>query len=234
VRLATFNIKNGLCADGTCDPGRLARACQALRADVLALQEVDRGVPRSGGVDQTGLVADACGLTGVYAPARRLRQGGEYGNALLVRGPVTDVEQIALPFAPRREARAVVLVRGEIDGVALSIAATHLQNRRRGAPRTSEEAVEQLEQLEVVLGALARRPPPRVLLGDLNVPPVVVEPVLEDAGYQVVDSGPTAPARAPKIRLDYVAVDGLVIVASEVVPGDVSDHLAVVVEATSP
>lgn len=32
MRLATFNIKNGLCADGTCDPDVLARACCALRA----------------------------------------------------------------------------------------------------------------------------------------------------------------------------------------------------------
>ena len=90
MRLATFNIKNGLADDGSCDPDALVGACRSLRADVLALQEVDRGVPRSNKADQVAVVATGCGLNGLYAPARRL-DGGEYGNALLVRGSFADV-----------------------------------------------------------------------------------------------------------------------------------------------
>jgi endonuclease/exonuclease/phosphatase family metal-dependent hydrolase len=96
MRLASFNIRNGQSDDGSCDPDALVGACQALRADVLALQEVDRRVPRSNGVDQTAIVAAGCGLTGHYVPARRL-DGGEYGNALLARGSLIDVEHIRLP-----------------------------------------------------------------------------------------------------------------------------------------
>jgi endonuclease/exonuclease/phosphatase family metal-dependent hydrolase len=228
VRLATFNIKNGLCADGTCDPDVLARACCALRADVLALQEVDRNAPRSLRADQTEVVAERCDLTPLYAPARRLPEGGEYGNALLAAGGIADVEHVPLPVAPGREARAAVLARVDVDGTSLSVAATHLQNR---APRTVREAGEQLEQLGVVLGALGRRARPRVLLGDLNMPPAIAEPVLESAGYEVADSEPTVPVRRPKLRLDYVAVDGLTLVSSEVIHTDVSDHRALVVEA---
>jgi endonuclease/exonuclease/phosphatase (EEP) superfamily protein YafD len=120
-----------------------------------------------------------------------------------------------------------------VNGTALSVAATHLQNRRGRAPRTADEAEEQLVQLEVVLDALARRPRPRVLLGDLNVLPEVAEPVLAAAGYDVADSEPTVHVRAPKVRLDYVAVDGLTILASEVFDTDVSDHRALVVEAAA-
>jgi endonuclease/exonuclease/phosphatase family metal-dependent hydrolase len=233
VRLATFNIKNGLCADGSCDPDMLVRACRTLRADVLALQEVDRESPRSMRADQTAVVAERCDLTGLYAPARLLREGGEYGNALLATGPITDVEHVSLPVAPGREARAAVLARVDVDGTALSVAATHLQNRRGRAPRSLEEAGEQLEQIEVVLGTLARRPRPRALLGDLNVLPDVAEPVLTAAGYDVAESEPTIHVGAPKVRLDYVAVDGLTIVASEVIDTDVSDHRALVVEVAA-
>jgi endonuclease/exonuclease/phosphatase family metal-dependent hydrolase len=233
MRLGTFNIKNGLCADGSCDPDILVDACRGLRADVLALQEVDREAPRSLRADQTAVVADRCDLTGLYAPARLLREGGEYGNALLAAGEIEDVEHVPLPVAPGREARVAVLAQVHVDGTALSVAATHLQNRHGGAPRTTDEAKEQLEQLEVVLDALAGRPRPRVLLGDLNVVPEVVEPVLATAGYDVADSEPTVHVRAPKIRLDYVAVDGLTIIGSEVVDTDVSDHRALVVEATT-
>lgn len=233
MRLATFNIKNGLCADGSCDPDILVRACRGLRADVLALQEVDREAPRSLRADQTAVVAERCDLTGLYAPARRLRQGGEYGNALLAAGPITDVEHVSLPVAPGREARAAVLARVDVDGTALSVATTHLQNRRGRAPRTVDEAEEQLGQLEAVLDALAGRPRPRVLLGDLNMLPEVAEPVLSAAGYVVADSEPTIHVRAPKVRLDYVAVDGLAIHASEVIDTEVSDHRALVVEVTA-
>jgi endonuclease/exonuclease/phosphatase family metal-dependent hydrolase len=229
MRLASFNIKNGLSDDGSCDPDALVAACRGLRADVLALQEVDRRVPRSNGADQTSIVANGCGLNGIYAPARRL-DGGEYGNALLARGSLVDVEHVRLPVMPGNEARAVVLARVQMDGTDLSVAATHLQNRHGGPPPTPADAAEQLEQLEVVLAALARRPRPRALLGDLNMPPEVALPVLQAAGYEVADSEPTVVVGAPKFRIDYVAVDGRAVGKSEVLDTDVSDHRALVVE----
>jgi endonuclease/exonuclease/phosphatase family metal-dependent hydrolase len=232
MRLASFNIKNGESEDGSCDPEMLVGACQVLRADVLALQEVDRGVPRSDGTDQTAIVAAGCGLTGLYSPARLLH-GGEYGNALLVRGSLAGVEHVRLPSAPRNEARAAVLARADVDGHALSVAATHLQNRHGGPPPTRRDAAEQLQQLDVVLEALEGRPRPRVLLGDLNMPPEVVVPVLESAGYVAAESEPTVVVRAPRFRIDYVAVDGLAVRASEVHDTAVSDHRALVVEAAS-
>ena len=232
MRLASFNIKNGVSEDGSCDPEALVGACRMLRADVLALQEVDRGVPRSNEADQTEIVADGCGLVGVYAPARPL-DGGEYGNALLVRGTLDDVEHEQLPVVTGNEPRAVVLARVEVDGVAFSVAATHLQNRHGGPPPTAHDATEQLEQLEVVLAALARRPRPRALLGDLNMPPEVVVPVLAAAGYVVAGSEPTVVVRAPRFRIDYVAVDGLTVEGSEVFDTDVSDHRALVVEVAA-
>jgi hypothetical protein len=62
VRLATLNLLNGVSLqDRTVAPARLAQAVRLLRADVLGLQEVDRGQPRSHGADLTAAVAAATG-----------------------------------------------------------------------------------------------------------------------------------------------------------------------------
>ncbi len=58
VRIATLNLLHGIRrSDGAVDPLDLSVVMDALGADVLALQEVDRGQQRSHGADQTRLVA---------------------------------------------------------------------------------------------------------------------------------------------------------------------------------
>ena len=62
MRIATFNLLHGLSLrTGRADPDGLRQAAQLLAADVLGVQEVDRDQPRSGGVDQTALVAEGTG-----------------------------------------------------------------------------------------------------------------------------------------------------------------------------
>ena len=60
MRLVSFNLLHGMSlSDGRVDRQRICSAVAALDADVLALQEVDRDQPRSGGLDLTALAADA-------------------------------------------------------------------------------------------------------------------------------------------------------------------------------
>lgn len=62
MRLATFNLLHGRAvSDGLVDPGRLRASVEALDADVLGMQEVDRGQSRSGGLDLTQVAARAMG-----------------------------------------------------------------------------------------------------------------------------------------------------------------------------
>lgn len=76
MRLVTFNVMSGRSlADGLVDPDRFHAAIAGLDADVLALQEVDRGQPRSGGHDLTAIAAAAVASTatgtnpaGTYTP----------------------------------------------------------------------------------------------------------------------------------------------------------------------
>jgi endonuclease/exonuclease/phosphatase family metal-dependent hydrolase len=159
----------------------------------------------------------------VFGEAAR-RRWRSYGNGLLARGPISDVEVIKLPRPNDGEQRVAIVARVGVNGMDLAVGATHLSFRRgEGAP-----------QLDVVIDALAEREAPRVLLGDLNLGPEVVEPALLEAGYQVAATGPTFPAAAPRVRIDFVAVSGLEVVSARTPAPGMSDHLPVVVEVACP
>ena len=219
LRVATFNIKHGSDGNGRVDLRRLGTACAGLSADVLAVQEVDRFARRTGFRDEMRVIARAPGLEAVFGEAAR-RRGRSYGNVLLARGRFRDVEVIKLPRPSAGEQRVAIVARVAVNGIDLAVGATHLSFRRgEGAP-----------QLAVLIDALAERDGPRLLLGDLNLGPEVVEPALAAAGYEVAPTGSTFPAGAPRTRIDFVAVSGLsVLSASTPAPG-MSDHLPVVAE----
>lgn len=222
MRIVTFNIQHARTPAGSVDTGALARFCAGLDADLLAMQEVDDGVRRSGRADQAGAVARATGATELFGTARRVGWRGRYGNALLVRGGVVDAETLALPRLRKRERRCAVVATVEIQGRRLSVAAAHL----------STDHTDGVAQLAVVLAALAGHPPPRVVLGDLNLRPDRAVPALEAAGYAVAPTAdPTYPAWAPVLRIDHVAVQGLEIERVAVLEqAPVSDHRPLLVE----
>ena len=219
LRVATFNVKHGDNGGGRVDLRRLGDACATLSADVLAVQEVDRYARRTRFRDEMRVIARATGLEAVFGEAAR-RRWRTYGNVLLARGPIRDVEVIKLPRPNGGEQRVVIIARVDVDGVGLSVGATHLSFR----------AGEGLPQLEVVLTALAGREGPRVLLGDLNLVPELVEPAVTAAGYQLAPTGPTFPAGTPRTRIDFVAVSGFEVVDASTPRPGVSDHLPVVAD----
>jgi endonuclease/exonuclease/phosphatase family metal-dependent hydrolase len=237
LRLATFNIKHGAPArDYRGDPVAVAEACADLQADVLALQEVDDGVPRSGLADLAAAVARATGMEMVFAPTMRLR-GGRYGNALLVRGEIEAHEVVKLKgarwlqgrrgggrvFPVWREPRNAILATVRVGGHRLSVAATHLATQ----PKISKK------QLSQVAARLQRMPEPWVLLGDLNrtTDQVLADPVL--AAMELVRGSPTFPAWRPRRTIDHIAARGLALGDASVKAvrsPRVSDHLALVVD----
>lgn len=222
MRLVTWNIQHGRRPEGGFDVGLLRRSCAALGADVLALQEVDVGSLRSHRADLVDEVADACGMAAVFGPARRLADRGHYGNALLVRGALEDTEVQVLPCQPGREARVAVLATAVLEGgLRLSVAVCHLGLKGEG-----------LDQLPPLLDALAARPLPRAMLGDLNLRPGRVGPLVAAAGMRLVGGEDlTFPAHDPDRRIDHVALAGLVETAVVVPHLPVSDHRPLVVEA---
>lgn len=216
----------------------LVEAVRSLDADVVGLQEVDRHVPRSWWRDQARLLAGRCGHRVLWAPARRLGGWGTYGNALLHRGEV--VRHRVLPLRSTGEPRCALVARLELTGQRvgqraeeescdeLTVAVTHLQNP---SPRRPDEAVGQLVE---VTEELARWPEPWLLLGDLNLGPELVEPILAGADLRPVPSGMTFPSSSPRQRIDWVAVRGLEVVSAHVPAVTASDHRPVVATLCDP
>src|SRR4051794_19347582 len=166
VRLVTFNTHHAVGGDHKHDLARLAKVLQALDADVICLQEVDRHFSeRSEDVDQAVLLARALDMQLAWGPA--IDEPGpagapdrQYGNALLSRLPilVSDVHRLPGSGEPRSALRTMV----ELDGGALWITTTHL------ATESEEERAAQA----AALAALQTEPMETgVLAGDFNVPP---------------------------------------------------------------
>ena len=118
MRVATFNILHGRCPeDDEVHVDRFARAVEALDADVLALQEVDRNQARSRNADLTSIAAEAMGAphhrfvaalsgspgsTWLAATGEEQPDDAAYGIALLSRYPVAAWHVLRLPPAPVR------------------------------------------------------------------------------------------------------------------------------------
>lgn len=253
VRLVTFNVHHGVGQDDRFDLPRLAKVLQGLDADVLCLQEVDRHFgERSEGVDEPLLLSRALDMQLAWGPAIDERRAGgpdrQYGNALLSRLPilVSDVHRLPASAEPRIALRTMI----ELDGAALWVTTTHLDNDSVEGRAAQATALTELLTEPMETG---------VLTGDFNAPPDAPElaPLRErfvdaweiarehdDRSTAVQgkwrfwqnDEGGTFPAKHPTRRIDQVWVSAGVQVAEARVldAAGASDHLPVVVDLEIP
>ncbi len=214
-RVATFNIHHGEGLDGAIDLERTAAVIRRTEAELVALQEVDRGLRRSGNVDQPAVLSELTGLHVHYRPTIR-RGDGDYGMALAADEPL-EVDFDSLPAHPGREPRGVLSCRWR----GLSVLATHLSPR----------PILRRAQTDALAELAARMEPPTVLLGDLNQRPRRLAPLTE-AGFRTSPSPRATMARLwRRGQIDHVLFGpGLRLVRAAVVGGGASDHRAFVVE----
>ncbi len=130
IRLVTYNIHKGIGGvDRLYRPERIVAAVEHCAPDILFLQEVDEDVPRSHHDRQVDLLGDALQLPHrVYQANVRLKQG-HYGNAILSRYPLTDVEDLDLTVPLKKRRRALVAhcrVRGGDHSRTLLLYNVHL------------------------------------------------------------------------------------------------------------
>ena len=255
MRLATFNLLNGTSlAQGLVSADLLAQSVRTLRPDVVGLQEVDRAQPRSHGADLTRSVARAMGVDGHeahwrFVPALLGTPGGAwraatdddddetapaYGVGLVSRWPVRSWHVTRLAAARVRSpvllpgTRQLVWLRDEPRVGLAAVVETPIGPVTVGTTHLSFVPGWNGAQLRTFTAALGRLPGPRVLLGDLNMPPPFPGLLTR---WRVLARTPTYPAWEPRVQLDHVLASGdLPPVASVEAPElAVSDHRALLV-----
>lgn len=107
-RLITYNIHKGIGGiDRRYRPERIVETLQQYSPDIVFLQEVDDGVPRSRRHRQVDWIGDALGFPHrAFQGNVRLREG-MYGNAILSRFPLADVHDIELTIPLKKRRRAL-------------------------------------------------------------------------------------------------------------------------------
>lgn len=228
LRVMTYNIKHG----ERSSLESLARVIAAERPDLVALQEVDLGTARAGGVDQAARLGELTGMEHAFVPALLSHDGGQYGLALLSRHPILSAARVPLPSAG--EQRILALFEVELDPAhVLPFAVTHFG---------VTGAAERQEQAAAVLAALAGRPA-AILAGDLNATSseasvAALRGALGDAWSRGGSgSGNTVDALFPTRRIDYLLLgaDWTARVAARVPAARLeSDHRPVVASLILP
>jgi endonuclease/exonuclease/phosphatase family metal-dependent hydrolase len=200
VRVLSYNIHHGEGTDGKLDLERIARVIDSVTADVVALQEVDKNVTRTGGVDQPAELGRLTKLNVAFGGNIRF-QGGDYGNATLSRLAILREKNHLLPSIDQGEQRGVLEVELKLaaDAPPLRFFNTHFDARRPGEERVaSARAINELVAKDPKRAAL--------LAGDLN--DVAESETLKLLGSQWSKTGdaalPTIPSNKPRRQIDFV------------------------------
>lgn len=205
LRILCYNIHYGQGNDGVYDLERLAAVIKAVDPDLVALQEVDVMVRRSGQVHQAEELGRLTGLDVYYGPTQHF-EGGLFGNAVLTKLPVSRVWIQPLPYTeatpelttyPRGFVAVTVKAPGGKD---VRFVSTHFQHNVEADRVAEAEAVNRYLAVE-------SEKIPTILAGDINaVPDSEPMKVLLSKWTNAIDAeaAPTVPSKDPKSRIDYL------------------------------
>lgn len=220
LRLFTWNVHKcigGL--DRRYDPERVRALIAHYAPDVVCLQEVDHGVPRSRRDRQVDLLGDLLGYRHrTWFANVVVRGGGEYGNAILSRYPCTETTNIDLTVPPKKR-RSVLHARYRVRLTPAGASEPHTRTVHVYNMHLGLSGIERKMQLKKFLAShpfanLDHRTP-IVVAGDLNdVWGTLGRKLFEPAGFRCVTPIRTFPAYAPVRALDGIYVRGNVHIES--------------------
>ncbi len=238
TRILTYNVHRCVGNDRRLDLGRVADVIAGFEPDIVALQEVDVGRRRTGGVDQAFAIAEELDMACHFNAAMRVEEE-QYGDAILTALPERLVKAGALPGLNPRvplEPRGALWIEAMVGETPLQVINTHLGL----APR------EQQRQAAALAGPdwLGRpdRTGPTILLGDFNATGASVvyrtlTKVLKDSRRLAEHRRATStfPARLPLLRIDHIFVSDEIRVRdldAPYIPATrlASDHLPLVMD----
>ena len=233
-RLVTYNIHKGI--GGVDRRYQLERIIETLahyESDIILLQEVDDGVPRSRRHRQVDLIGDALGMSHRAFQRNVTLTEGYYGNAILSRHPLHEVHNVDLTVWPKKRRRALIarcVLRAEHQRT-IQLANCHLG-------LSGFERVIQLRRIieSDIMNHIHRRTP-AIVAGDYNdVWGSLGKRVMEPEGYFAASKAArTFPAIMPVRSLDRIYYRGDLRLdhsfpAHTQIARHASDHLPVVAD----
>lgn len=232
LRVISYNIHHGEGLDGKLDLERIAKLITEAGADLVALQEVDRGAARTKGLDIPAELGRLTGMTAVFRKNFDLKPG-EYGNAILSKLPVKAVANTWLPLISANEQRGFLQVTVRVGKRRLMFASTHLDYRGN----VEEDRLAGVAKIREILAEEREKTDWQIVAGDFNARPdsqtyATMTADFKDA-WALVGKGEgfTIPVKQPRARIDYVWARGSVTpVRAEVLQSEASDHLPLLVE----
>ena len=230
-RVMTYNIHHGESLDGKVDLLRIAELIKREGADIVALQEVDKGVERTARRDLPEELAALTGMTCVFSNNYGY-QGGEYGNAVLTKFPVVRWTNRHYKMLRPGEQRGILQLVLNVHGREIVFMNTHIDYRPEDSERWSN-----VGEIEELAKQNANRP--MIVCGDFNDTPEsrvccrIGETFNDTWALIGQGDGFTIPAANPRKRIDYIWISkdkSLVPLKAWVPQSDASDHLPVAAE----
>jgi endonuclease/exonuclease/phosphatase family metal-dependent hydrolase len=202
LRVMTYNIQHGAGADNKIDVMRTADAIRREKPDIVALQEVDRGVART---NRRNLPVELQALTGmmVYFTNNFHFQGGEYGNAVLTRFPIVMQTNTYYRMIRTNEQRGIIQMILDVHGRKILFMTTHIDYRP-----DNKERLQNVAQIKEIIKQYPGMP--MILCGDFNDIPDgrIYKEMRKSFGdaWQMAGEGKgfTYPSPDPKKRIDYI------------------------------
>lgn len=226
LNVMTYNLHQGFAVDGSFSLPELADVIEASGADVVALQEVQRGWVTDGEVDMASWLSRRLGMPFVTGPTA----DRQWGNLLLSRYPIVSATNPSLPPDDLTLRRGYIDAEIDLGTTRVRVIVTHLHHV------DADDDIRAV-QARAIVETLAARP--TIVAGDLNAEPgddailILRQAGLVDAGAG--DDLPTSPADQPTRRIDYILVSpDLAVDEVSVVASTASDHLPVIARLRLP
>lgn len=241
IRIMTYNVHSCIGRDGKASTLRVADVIAELNPDIVALQELDAGKPRTGHIHQAEKIAEHLNMDFHFHPSIEVREE-RYGNAILSRHPIELIRAGALPsfrWWKALESRGAIWASVEVGGKAVQIINTHFGLNR----------FERLAQANALLGAdwaaHSECKPPIIVCGDFNSIPLSgvyrrFLKIFRDAQLALKGLArpfKTYPSVYPFFRIDHIFLtEGVTVNGIEVprtgITSLASDHLPLIADVT--
>lgn len=207
-----------------------AAAISRHHPDIVFLQEVDNGTKRSLRQDQTKLLAEKTGLLNYYFVKGISENGGEFGDAIITRFPITEKRGLLLPKIPVEgryvEQRVLNIVTLKLpSGANICAACSHFALTQENRILQANKVIEELSSVHL----------PIIFAADLNAHPgSPTLTILESEFMRTCQTNClTFPVPVPKTEIDFIMYKSstrINVISSKVCLNEIyaSDHFPVI------